>query len=95
MTVLFLSILVFAAASPFIALAAGLPAALVLPVISLGAVAGAGLFALAALRTGSTPRRGIVTSWDIAGALTFIGCAAAVLGEAEYAVEYLLGQRNK
>jgi hypothetical protein len=64
-----------------------LPAQLVLPALSgVFIVAALGLAGFAWLRPAarSTPTQ--ITCWDVSGALYFLGCGAAMLGEAEYIV---------
>jgi hypothetical protein len=64
-----------------------LPAPLVLPALSgVFIVAALGLAGFAWLRPAgrSTPTQ--ITYWDVSGALYFLGCGAAMLGEAEYIV---------
>jgi hypothetical protein len=64
-----------------------LPAQLVLPTLSgIFIVAALGLAGFAWLRPAgrSTPTQ--ITYWDVSGALYFLGCGAAMLGEAEYIV---------
>jgi hypothetical protein len=65
-----------------------LPPELVLPVLSIVAIAGAGAIGVSAYLSPRLASLKPVNGWDIAGALTFIGCAAAVLGEIEPVVEY-------
>jgi hypothetical protein len=66
-----------------------LPAELVLPALSVAALLAA--FAVA-LTTWLSPRLASlrpINGWDIAGALTLIGCAAAIMGEIEPLIEFL------
>jgi hypothetical protein len=59
----------------------------VLPALSLLLIAGAALIGVVAWWRG--PKRGrAVTSWDIAAALAFLGCAAAILGEVEHLIDF-------
>ncbi len=83
-TQLKLGVMVALAALPLLLLASLLPRPLVLPVVCLIAVAGAGIAAFIAWRrgTGRDPPR--VTAWDVAGALAFIACASAILGNPEH-----------
>lgn len=69
------------AALPLYLLTALVPRELVLPVLCLIAVAGTALVSLLAWRRGvrRDPQR--VTLWDVAGALAFVACAAAILGD--------------
>ncbi|HWM81484.1 MAG TPA: hypothetical protein VNQ56_05415 [Pseudolabrys sp.] len=66
-----------------------IPSPLVLPAASLLLLIVAALVAFYAWWIGC-PRSGGegVTPWDVAAALTFLGCAAAILGEIEHVVEY-------
>jgi hypothetical protein len=75
-------------AAPLMLMIAVLPWPMVLPVFSLWSLAAAALAALVA-GLGRRRHRAGVTAWDVAGAFTFIGCAAAVFAEIEYVVEYL------
>jgi choline-glycine betaine transporter len=62
-----------------------LPRQVVLPTFSICALAAAACVALvASFRTGV--RR--LSAWNLAGAFTLVGCAAAILGEIEAIVEY-------
>jgi hypothetical protein len=82
-----LAAMVSIAATPILLAFVLVPRIAVLPAISFAALAMAAVAALAAwLRR--APRHGVkVTLWDIAGALVLIGCAAAMLTEAEHLVE--------
>ncbi|MFA6264726.1 MAG: hypothetical protein WC670_03295 [Pseudolabrys sp.] len=66
-----------------------LPPEIVLPLFSVAALAGAAIVALAALVAPRFAALKPVNAWDVAGALTLIGCAAAILGEIEPLLEYL------
>lgn len=55
------------------------PPTLILPVISLAATASAAVVALLAWLCGAERHSNDVTSWDVAGALVFIGFAAGML----------------
>lgn len=71
------------------------PDPLELPLISLltlGIAAAIGLVAWASRARRDGPA---VTAWDVAGAFTLIGCAAAMLTQNEHALEYLMSSRNK
>jgi hypothetical protein len=64
------------------------PRPIVLPAFSLCALAAAAFVALSAslrARSGASPP---VFIWNLAGAFTLVGCAAAILGEVEAIVEY-------
>ncbi|MGC1959904.1 MAG: hypothetical protein WA683_20000 [Pseudolabrys sp.] len=63
-----------------------LPRQVVLPAFSICALAAAACLALvASFRTGRGRR---LSAWNLAGAFTLVGCAAAILGEIEAIVEY-------
>jgi hypothetical protein len=64
-------------------LGAYVPQPLVLPVVSLGSIALAGLTALFAWWNGSQRCSSTVTGWDISGAFALIGCGAAILSDTE------------
>jgi hypothetical protein len=64
-----------------------LPAQLVLPTLSgVFIIAALGLAGFAWLRPVRRTAPTQITCWDVSGALYFIGCGAAMLGEAEYIV---------
>jgi hypothetical protein len=65
-----------------------IPTPLVLPTASLLLLVAAALVALYAWWAGSRRSGKGVTPWDVVAALTFLGCAAAILGEIEHVVEY-------
>lgn len=65
-----------------------IPFPLILPTVSLLLLAAAGLFAFHGWWSGQKRAGETVTSWDIAAALTFLGCAAAIFGEIEHVIEY-------
>ena len=69
------------AAAPLFVLASVVPRALVLPVLCLIAVAGALFVSLIAWRRGAVWASQHVTAWDVAGALAFIACAAAIMSD--------------
>jgi hypothetical protein len=71
------------AALPMLLLALFVPRPLVLPVLCLIAVAGAAAASLVAWKRGSVRDAHHVTAWDVAGALAFVGCAAAMLSNPE------------
>jgi len=66
-----------------------LPPELVLPAVSIGALAIAAATGVTAWLSPRLASLRPVNGWDIAGALTLIGCAAAILGEIEPLVEFL------
>jgi hypothetical protein len=71
------------------------PDPLALPLISLLTFGIAAVIALAAWAT-RAPRSGEnVTAWDLAGAFTLIGCAAAMLTQNEQALDYFLSTKSK
>ncbi|MGY4161143.1 putative membrane protein [Bradyrhizobium sp. USDA 4461] len=59
--------------------------ALVLPALSLALFAEAAIAALAARVIHARTSVAKLTLWDFAGAFTFMGCAAAILGEPDQA----------
>jgi hypothetical protein len=71
-------------------LAAAVPPILVLPVVCLLAIAAAGMVSLLAWRAGVAAQQQRVTAWDVAGALVFIGFAAAILSDPHQAAAHLL-----
>ena len=60
---------------------------LVLPALSLISLAIAGLVALLACATASTPDRAHITLWDLSGLYALLGFAAGMLSEPEYLIE--------
>ncbi|MGE0564524.1 MAG: hypothetical protein AB7O50_08425 [Pseudolabrys sp.] len=86
--------LVLLAAMPILIVAALVPRPAVLPVLSLAAMATAAAIAAVAWWRKAPRQVARVTSWDLAGALVLIGCAAAILTETEPLLE-LFGQRTK
>ena len=66
-----------------------LPHAVVLPVFSLWALSAAACTALLAIFPCRTRASDAGAAWDIAGAFTLVGCAAAILGEIEPIVEII------
>ena len=77
------------AAAPLLLLTAVLPRSLVLPTLCLIATAGAGIAALFAWRHGCVRSAQHVTAWDVAGALAFIACAAAILGDPQQVISLI------
>jgi H+/Cl- antiporter ClcA len=77
--VVLLASLAIAAAVPLLLLASFVPGPLVLPVLSLGALACAAALALAAYWRGSPRHSKSITLWDLAGAAALIGFAAGML----------------
>lgn len=66
------------------------PDPLELPMISLLTLGIAAIIALVAWATRAPRNSENVTAWDLAGAFTLIGCAAAMLTQNEHALEYFL-----
>jgi hypothetical protein len=71
------------------------PDPLALPMISLLALGIAAAVALLAWATGARRDGDAITAWDVAGAFTLIGCAAAMLTQNEYALEYFIASKTK
>ncbi len=71
-----------------VALIAILPRPVVLPAFSICALAAAACVALAACMHKHEGARLPPSAWNLAGAFTLVGCAAAILGEIEAIVEY-------
>jgi hypothetical protein len=69
------------AALPLLLLASLFPRPLVLPVACLIAVFGAAIASFVAWRRGAVRNSQNVTAWDVAGALTFIACASAIMSD--------------
>ena len=65
------------------------PTALILPVLSLAAMASAAAVALLAWLGGAERHSNGVTSWDVAGALAFIGFAAGMMTGPEQIREFI------
>ena len=76
-----LAAMVAIAAAPLFVLASVVPRPLVLPAVCLIAVAGAGIASLVAWRHSVVRNAQRVTAWDVAGALAFIACAAAIMSD--------------
>jgi hypothetical protein len=76
-----LGALVLFAAAPLFVIAALVPRAMVMPSVSLVAVAAAAVAAAAAWWLCARRNGPTVTLWDIAGACALIGCAAAMLSD--------------
>lgn len=75
-------------AAPIVIVAALVPRALVLPSVSLTAIAIGALTALAAWTFRTRHRGNTVTLWDIAGAFVLIGCAAAIFSQPEKLLQH-------
>jgi hypothetical protein len=84
-----LAVLTALAAVPIVLLLPFAPRTLVLPILSLAAIAVAGLVALLAWAFPARAHGDTVTAWDIAGAFALMGCAAAMLSEPENVVNLL------
>jgi hypothetical protein len=69
-----------------------LPAPLILPVLSVSLLAAAAAVALIAWRR-PRPHQSQLGYWDVAGAVTFIGIAAALLSEPDQVLPLLEGTR--
>jgi Flp pilus assembly protein TadB len=65
------------------------PAALVLPVVSLVAIAGAAIVALLAWWRGAERASNSVTGWDVAGALALIGFSAGILTDSDQILQLI------
>lgn len=87
-----LAALTVLAAASVVLLASFTPRPLFLPVLSLAALAVAGLAALLAWASRAQWRGDHITVWDISGVFALIGCAAAMLSEPENVLQ-LLGNR--
>ncbi|HET9717806.1 MAG TPA: hypothetical protein VFP60_16625 [Pseudolabrys sp.] len=81
-------IFVTSLAGVFIVLLLALPAKAVLPVFSLCALGAAACAAIASAVLQSKPVSAEI-GWNLAGAFTLVGCAAAILGEPEFITEYV------
>jgi hypothetical protein len=82
---------VFAVAviGPLLTMSVLLPLPLVLPAFGFWSLAFAGLMALLGWYRPRPRAADDVNPWDLAGAFTLIGCAAAILGEIEHMLEYV------
>ena len=74
-----------------------LPHPVVLPVFSLWALFGGGLRCSSRHFSASHENSYAGAAWDMAGAFTLVGCAAAILGEIEPIIDLVRpsGPRNK
>jgi hypothetical protein len=83
--------LVFALAvvGPLVAMSLLLPLPVVLPAFGFWSLVFAGLMALFAWYCPRPRATDAVNAWDLAGAFTLIGCAAAILGEIEYMLDFI------
>ncbi|MBX9774791.1 MAG: hypothetical protein K2Y71_10290 [Xanthobacteraceae bacterium] len=79
-------VMVGSAALPLLLLASLLPRPLVLPVLCLIAIAGAGVAAFVAWQRNSAHAAHHVTGWDVSGALAFVACAAAIFSHPEHLI---------
>jgi heme/copper-type cytochrome/quinol oxidase subunit 4 len=71
-----------------VALVVLLPRTVVLPAFSICALAAACLMLAASMHAGRSAQVS-PSAWNLAGAFTLVGCAAAILGEVEAIVEYM------
>jgi|SRR5581483_11223934 len=71
------------------------PDPLELPMISLLVLGIAAAVAIVAWVSGARHDGDEVTAWDVAGAFTLIGCAAAMLTQNEHALDYFIGPKSK
>ena len=78
-----------AVVGPLMTMSLLLPLPLVLPAFGFWSLALAGLMALLAWCRPRPRAADAVNAWDLAGAFTLIGCAAAILGEIEYMLEFV------
>jgi hypothetical protein len=85
MTVLF----AVAVIGPLITMCLLLPLPVVLPAFGFWSLAFAGLMAFFAWWRPRPRAADTVNAWDLAGAFTLIGCAAAILGEIEYMLDFV------
>jgi len=76
-----LAAMVAAAATPLFVLASVVPRPLVLPVLCLVAIAGALVTSLIGWWRDVACNAEHITAWDVAGALTFIACTAAIMSD--------------
>jgi len=78
--------LVLLAAAPLFVVAVFVPRALFLPSVALAALGAAATVAFIAWWSRARRHGQTITLWDIAGACTLIGCAAAMLSEPEIVI---------
>ena len=88
-----LAALAAATVAPLLAIMLLLPAPLVLPSLSLSALAGAAALTLLAWWRNAAREAEHVTLWDVAGATALIGFAAGTLAEPEQIID--LFERSK
>ena len=77
-----------AAVLPLLLLISVVPRPLVLPVLCLVAAAGACALSFLAWKRGTIDNPQRVTTWDVAGAFAFIGCAAAIMSNPEHLIYF-------
>jgi hypothetical protein len=82
------------AAAPIMLVAVLVPRALVLPALSLTAIAIAMAAGTIAWWRRSREHAPTVTLWDVAGAFMLIGCAAAMLSQPEHLLEVFGHKQN-
>ena len=87
--VVLLAALTIAAAVPFLLLASFVPRPLVLPLLSLAALGGAAVLALAAYWLRAPRHVESITLWDLAGAAALIGFAAGMLTGTDQILYYV------
>jgi hypothetical protein len=85
MTILF----AVAVIGPLLTMSLLLPLPVVLPAFAFWSLAFAGLMALLGWYRPRPRSADDVNAWDLAGAFTLIGCAAAILGEIEHMLEFV------
>lgn len=93
-SVLALSVLI---AVPTLLIARLLDPALLLPVLSIVLFVGAAVAVIVARWVHSERNSGYVTLWDIAGAFTLMGCAAAIFSEPDQVAHFFeqLAERDR
>jgi hypothetical protein len=84
-----LAVLAALAAVPIALLIPFAPRPLVLPILSVAAIAIAGVTALVAWAFSARRGGDTITAWDVAGAFALIGCGAAMLSEPENVLNLL------
>ena len=82
-----LVLFVGAVAAGFLAIVSLVPPLAVVPVVSLAAIAAAAVVALFAWYRGAERASSNITSWDVAGALAFLGFSAGILSGPEQVLQ--------
>ena len=92
--ILALSVLV---AVPALLIARLIDPVLILPVLSIVLFVGAAIAAVVARSVHADRNSGHVTLWDIAGAFTLMGCAAAIFSEPDHVAQFFeqLAERDR